>query len=83
MTPSALRQIEPARLTADLEHLATLVDPDFAGWTRQALSTVDVAGRDWVRARMAEAGLDTRVDDAGNVFGRLAGSHPGAVVDDQ
>ncbi|WP_037189133.1 M20 family metallo-hydrolase [Rhodococcus sp. 114MFTsu3.1] len=69
---------EPQQLTADLVHLSTIIDSTIPGWTRQALTEADVVGRHWVRARMAEAGLETRIDGAGNVIGVLRGTAPGA-----
>lgn len=64
----------PERLAADLEHLASLVDDGEPGWTRQALTDHDTAGRHWIAARMRAAGLETRIDGAGNVIGVLRGS---------
>nr|WP_179282714.1 M20 family metallo-hydrolase [Rhodococcus sp. 15-1154-1] len=68
---------EPERLIDDLVRLSSMVEPDSAGWTRQALTDVDTAGREWVRGAMIEAGLATRIDNAGNVIGVLEGSAPG------
>lgn len=64
----------PERIADDLTSLEAIVDPDSAGWTRSALTETDVAGREWIRRRMIDAGLETRIDPAGNVIGRLAGS---------
>src|SRR4051812_15231057 len=41
-----------------------------------AYSDSDVAGRTLVLQWMREAGLDPRIDAAGNIFGRRAGSDP-------
>ncbi|UTM39801.1 M20 family metallo-hydrolase (plasmid) [Rhodococcus pyridinivorans] len=68
---------EPEHLTAALAHLSTIVDSSVPGWTRQALTEADVVGRHWVKARMAEAGLDVHMDGAGNVIGVLHGTAPG------
>lgn len=68
---------DPARLLADLDELATITD-ERVGWTREALTEVDIDGRRWVQRRMVEAGLDTRIDGAGNVIGILRGRRPGA-----
>jgi len=79
MSTSTLYNIEqPLRLVDDLQFLATMVDTDSAGWTREALTEIDVVGRQWIRKRMADAGLETRIDGAGNVIGLLRGSTPGA-----
>ena len=44
-----------------------------AGIDRGALSATDMAARRWLLGRMAEAGLETQIDGAGNVFGRTPG----------
>jgi N-carbamoyl-L-amino-acid hydrolase len=59
------------QLLADLEALSGLVDDSLPGWTRSALTELDVEGRHWVLARMKDAGLDARIDAAGNVIGVL------------
>lgn len=65
------------RLERDLTELAVYVDPDSPGWTREVFSDPYRASRDWVRRRMVDAGLETTIDAAGNVVGRLAGSGAG------
>lgn len=66
------------RLERDLTELAAYADPDAPGWTREVFSDPYRASRDWVRRRMVDAGLETTIDAAGNVVGRLAGSGGGA-----
>lgn len=61
------------RFAAELTELATLTDSSRPGWTRRAMSQQDVAGRDFARTLMKQAGLDTRIDGAGNVIGVLRG----------
>src|SRR5579872_4386222 len=46
------------------------------GVSRVAFSDADVAGRALVMRWMREAGLDPRIDAAGNIFGHRAGSQP-------
>ncbi len=46
------------------------------GVSRVAFSAADIAGRAYVKGLMQEAGLTVRVDTAGNVIGRRAGSDP-------
>lgn len=65
------------RVQADLDALAALVEPDLPGWTRTALGPVDRDARALVRRWMVDAGLETTVDGAGNVFGRLRGTGGG------
>lgn len=71
---SLIQLDSPERFAADLFHLATMVDDQQPGWTRRALTDVDAAGRHWVAAQMRAAGLQTHIDGAGNVVGRLPGS---------
>ncbi len=44
------------------------------GVSRVAFSEADVAGREYIKNLMRQAGLDVRVDTAGNIIGRRAGS---------
>jgi N-carbamoyl-L-amino-acid hydrolase len=44
------------------------------GVSRVGFTDADVAGRQYVMGLMREAGLEVRVDAAGNIFGRRAGS---------
>lgn len=62
--------IDHARLMRDIETLATFTEPETDGWTRRAFSPAFVAGRAWLAERMRQAGLETRIDAAGNLIGR-------------
>jgi beta-ureidopropionase / N-carbamoyl-L-amino-acid hydrolase len=62
------------RLRRDFEALAEYHDPERPGWTRGAFSPPYVASRDWLAARMTEAGLTVRRDAANNLIGTLSGS---------
>src|SRR5438105_3015979 len=61
------------RLGADLDTLATMRDPDRPGWTRRPFTRWYEDARRWVQGRMADAGLDVRLDAVGNVIGRRPG----------
>ncbi|WP_286957656.1 M20 family metallo-hydrolase [Brevibacterium sp. UBA7493] len=61
------------RFASELAELSTFVDSDRPGWTRRAMSEFDIAGRDYARSLMRQAGLETRIDGAGNVIGVLPG----------
>lgn len=74
-SPSELPSEE--RLTTDLEELST-IRSDEAGWTRTVFSDPYRASRDWIRARMEQAGLEVHGDSAGNLVGILAGTNPAA-----
>lgn len=70
-------EIDGERLLADLEALRA-IGRDGTGVHRPAFSADDIRARHWVRARMAEAGLETAIDAIGNVRGRSR--HPGPAV---
>ncbi|AYG62499.1 Zn-dependent hydrolase [Rhizobium jaguaris] len=63
------------RLWADLMALGEITEPG-APYTRRSFSPMFVTGREWLRQRFHEAGLDTRLDAGGNLIGRLTGSDP-------
>jgi N-carbamoyl-L-amino-acid hydrolase len=74
----AKRQVNQQRLWATLEKLSEFGRPAGkgfeAGVTRVGFSEADLAARDYVMRLMREAGLTVRVDPAGNIFGRRAGT---------
>jgi N-carbamoyl-L-amino-acid hydrolase len=77
--PAALR-VKAARLREHLEALSGFGRPaggSFAdGVSRVAYSDADVAGRRYTMGLMEAAGLKPRIDAAGNIFARRAGSDP-------
>lgn len=68
------------RMAARIDELAEFHDPAFPGWSREVFSEPYRASREWVRARMAEAGLNPVIDAAGNIIGRLPGRRPGPAL---
>jgi N-carbamoyl-L-amino-acid hydrolase len=76
-SPAALR-IDANRLQRTIEELSAFGRPaggSFAdGVSRVAYSDADVAGRQYVMQLMRSAGLEPRVDTAGNIHGLRAGS---------
>ncbi len=65
--------INEPRLNQTLHDLGRLGEsPD--GMDRVAYSPEDIAGREFTLKLMQEAGLETRIDTAGNIIGRRAGS---------
>jgi N-carbamoyl-L-amino-acid hydrolase len=67
------------RLKSHIETLSTYGrNPEGRGITRSCWSVPHEQARTWLLGRMREAGLDTRVDAAGNTFGRLAGAAGGS-----
>src|SRR5437899_3994500 len=78
-TPAALDlSVDPQKLRDRLERLSTFGRPSggtFAeGVSRVAYSDADVQGREYVIGLMKAAGLEPRIDPAGNIFARRAGS---------
>jgi beta-ureidopropionase / N-carbamoyl-L-amino-acid hydrolase len=71
-------RIDAARLQHNLEELSVFGRPaggTFSdGVSRVAYSDADVAGRNFVMDLMRSAGLEPRIDAAGNIFSRCAGS---------
>lgn len=62
-------KIDPERLLGDLKTLRSFGACGH-GVVRQAFSDIDMAARRWLVDRMAEAGLEARIDGVGNVIGR-------------
>ena len=79
-TATAPPRVNAARLRAHLEGLSVFGRPSGGsfddGVSRVAYSDADVAGRRYVRDLMESAGLKPRIDPAGNIFARRAGSDP-------
>jgi N-carbamoyl-L-amino-acid hydrolase len=74
---AALR-INGARLNRRLSQLAQFGGNAEGGIDRVAYSEADLAARVWVTGIMREAGLEVRIDAAGNLLGRMAGRNTGA-----
>lgn len=72
--------VDPARFLSDL-HALRRFGQQGRGVVRPAFSPPDIAARDWLAGRMAEAGLTPHWDAMGNLFGLadgpslLLGSH--------
>jgi N-carbamoyl-L-amino-acid hydrolase len=69
-------RIDLGRLRGDIEALATIGRDPTGGISRPAWSPAHEEARAWLLGRLREAGLDARVDPAGNVFGRLGEGTP-------
>jgi beta-ureidopropionase / N-carbamoyl-L-amino-acid hydrolase len=76
----AAATVNRARLEADLEELAGFRLPNAPGWTRPVFSAPYLESRDWVAARMADAGLSVSRDGAGNLVGSLPGGEGQCLV---
>jgi N-carbamoyl-L-amino-acid hydrolase len=66
--------VNGARLNAHLKALSVFGANPQGGVSRVAYSDADLAGRAYVMQLMRAAGLDVRVDFAGNIFGRRPGT---------
>jgi N-carbamoyl-L-amino-acid hydrolase len=67
--------IDADRLWGRIEALSRITDPD-RPWTRRSFSPLFLKGREWLAGEFRASGLETSVDAAGNLVGRLAGSDP-------
>lgn len=70
--------VDAARLAGELDQLATHSSTPAPSVTRVLFTDTDLAGRDYVRSLMRDAGLTVIEDPAGNIFGRWVGSDPDA-----
>jgi N-carbamoyl-L-amino-acid hydrolase len=66
--------INSQRLQSTLEKLSEFGRNPEGGVTRLGFSETDLAAREYVTGLMKQAGLEVRVDPAGNIFGLRAGS---------
>ncbi len=66
----------PARIAEDIADLAAITEPD-QPWTRRSFTPMFLKGRDYLVHRFEAAGLETRIDAAGNLIGCRAGKKPG------
>jgi beta-ureidopropionase / N-carbamoyl-L-amino-acid hydrolase len=71
---SAKAHVDSQRLQSTLEKLSEFGRNPEGGVTRIGYSETDMAAREYVIGLMKSAGLEVRVDDAGNIFGRRSGS---------
>ncbi len=66
-------RIDRKRLEQSIEELGRIGETPRGGLTRLALTDEDKCGRDWMVARMREAGLRVSIDRMGNIFGERPG----------
>lgn len=70
-------RVDRERLLKQLEELSRFGATGDGGVSRPAFSEADLEAREYVRELMGAAGLETRVDAAGNLLGRRPGSEAG------
>jgi N-carbamoyl-L-amino-acid hydrolase len=68
--------VKADRIAADIDALAAITEPD-RPWTRRAFTPMFLKGRAYVEKIFREAGLETRIDAAGNLIGFRKGSGDG------
>lgn len=68
------RHVQQERLWETLQKLSEFGKNPEGGVSRVGFTEADLAGRAYVMTLMREAGLEVRVDPAGNIFGKRAGS---------
>ena len=68
------RHVQQERLWRTLEKLGEFGKNQEGGVSRVGFTEADLAGRAYVIGLMREAGLEVRVDPAGNILGRRAGA---------
>jgi N-carbamoyl-L-amino-acid hydrolase len=72
--------IDSARLSSEIEVLASISDAEPPAVTRIVFTPADLKARAWLIERCNEAGLAVRQDAIGNTFARWNGSERGAPV---
>ena len=72
--PPADIRADPGRMEQRIKALSTYGANEDGGVDRVAFSEADLAGREYIRNLMREAGLTVRMDTAGNIIGRREGS---------
>src|ERR1700720_1342429 len=68
------RHVNAQRLQGNLEKLSEFGRNPEGGVTRLGFSQTEIDARTYVMGLMKDAGLEVRVDAAGNIFGRRAGT---------
>ena len=68
--------VDADRLWDDIMALAAISDPE-RPYTRRSFTPLYQQGREWLTGRFPEAGLEVRIDAAGNLIGRRAGAASG------
>ena len=64
--------VNAARIERDIADLAAITEPG-RPWTRRSFTPLFLEGRACLERRMREAGLETRIDTAGNLLGLRPG----------
>lgn len=73
---SPAMEVSAPRMAERIEALSAFGANPEGGVSRVAFSDADIKGREYIKQLMREAGLEVRVDTAGNIIGRREGSEP-------
>lgn len=73
-------RINFARLKQDLEQMGAIGRTPEGGVSRPSWSDADMQARRWLMGQIAAAGMETHVDEAGNIFGRWMSGGPVVMV---
>ena len=76
LAADGLPRADAARLERRIHELGRFGANPEGGVSRVAFGAADIAGREYVKSLMRDAGLEVRVDAAGNIVGRRAGTGP-------
>ncbi|GAB5468177.1 MAG: Zn-dependent hydrolase [Rhodospirillales bacterium] len=79
MTSSTVLPVRAERLLADLRHIRR-IGAVGSGVSRGAFTDADIAARQWLAQQMRAAGLEPRVDPAGNLFALPPGEAPSLLI---
>jgi N-carbamoyl-L-amino-acid hydrolase len=71
-------ELDRERFIDMMQEQASIGETEEGGLHRLALSDSDREVRDWFVAKLEEFGLEYRIDEFGNIFGRLSGTDPDA-----
>lgn len=75
-----LPRADANRLESRIQALGQFGANAEGGVSRVAFSAADIAGREYVKSLMRDAGLDVSIDTAGNIIGRRVGTDPSLPV---
>ncbi|MBI4572003.1 MAG: Zn-dependent hydrolase [candidate division NC10 bacterium] len=75
-----MMRVDFARLKRDLEELGAIGRTPEGGVSRPSWSDADMEARRWLLERIIAAGMQGRVDAAGNIFGRWQSGSPVVLV---
>ena len=64
--------VDAGRIFHDIDHLSGITEPG-RPWTRRSFTPMFLKGRAYLEAQMRDAGLETRIDEAGNLLGLRRG----------